>query len=76
VGDDPRRDMANRPTHDAGQPAQTSATYEQLNVLGTPTGIRVRVRRGHSLPATPVGHEWAVVEEHPEDVDCELRRAR
>jgi hypothetical protein len=59
--------MANRPTHDAGQPAPTSATYEQLNVFGTPTGIRVRVRRGRSLPGAPIGHDWAVVEEHPED---------
>jgi hypothetical protein len=67
VGDDPRSVMANRPTHDAGQPAPTSATYEQLNMFGTPTGIRVRVRRGHFLPAAPIGHNWMVVEEHPED---------
>jgi hypothetical protein len=59
--------MASRPTHNAGQPAPTSATYEQMNVLGTPTGIRVRVRSGHPLPAAPIGHDWAVVEEHPED---------
>jgi hypothetical protein len=59
--------MATRPTHDAGQPAPTSATYEQLNVLGTPTGIRVRVRRGHLLPGAPIGHDWVVVEDHPED---------
>jgi hypothetical protein len=60
--------MAHCPTHDSGQPAPSSATYEQMNVFGTPTGIRVRVRRGHLLPDVPMGHEWAVVEEHPEGI--------
>jgi hypothetical protein len=54
-------------THAPGQPAPVSATYEQLNVFGSPTGIRVRVRREHPLPAAPIGHGWAVAVEHPED---------
>jgi hypothetical protein len=56
-----------RSPHASGQPAPVSATYEQMNVFGTPTGVRVRVQRGHPLPDAPIGHEWAVVVEHPED---------
>jgi hypothetical protein len=56
-----------RPAHTAGQPAPTSAIYEQINVFGTPTGVTVRVPRGHPLPEAPTGFDWAVVEEHPED---------
>jgi hypothetical protein len=59
--------MPERPTHPAGHPAPTSATYEQINVFGSPTGIRIRMSRGHPLPETPIGHAWAVVEEHPDE---------
>jgi hypothetical protein len=59
--------MPERPTHPAGHPAPVSATYVQVNVFGSPTQIRVHVPRGHPLPGAPVGHEWVVVEEHPED---------
>jgi hypothetical protein len=59
--------VAMQSTHAPGQPAPISATYEQMNVFGSPTGITVRVARGHPLPGAPIGHEWAVVEEHPEE---------
>jgi hypothetical protein len=54
-------------THAPGQPAPISATYGQMNVFGPPTGIRVRVARGQPLPGAPIGHEWTVVVEHPEE---------
>jgi hypothetical protein len=44
------------------QPAPASAAYEQVNISGSPTGIRVNVVQGHPLPAEPVGHGWAAVE--------------
>ncbi len=47
--------------------AAASATYEQMNVFGSLTNIRVRMGRGQSLPAVPIGHSWALIEEHPED---------
>jgi hypothetical protein len=50
-----------------GQPAPISATYEQMNLFGSPTGIRVSVACGHPLPGAPIGHEWAVVVELPEE---------
>jgi hypothetical protein len=59
--------MAIRATHGAGQPAPSSATYEQMNLFGTATGIKIRVRRGCPLPPAPIGHGWVVDEEHPED---------
>ena len=59
--------MSDRPTHPPGHLAPATATYEQMNVFGSPTGIRVRVPRGHPLPDAPIGHEWTVAEEHPEE---------
>ena len=59
--------MSERPTHPPGHPAPATATYEQVNVFGSPTGIKIRVPRGHPLPKAPVGHGWAVAEEHPEE---------
>jgi hypothetical protein len=44
-----------------------NGVYEQMNVFGSPTGIRVRVPRGHPLPRAPQGHGWAVHEEHEEE---------
>jgi hypothetical protein len=59
--------MAQRPTHAAGHPAPASAIYEQVNVFGSPTGIRVHVPHGHPLPEAPIGHDWVVAEEASED---------
>jgi hypothetical protein len=60
-------EIAMQSTHAPGQLAPISATYEQTNVFGSPTGIRVHVTRGRPLPGAPIGHEWIVVVEHPED---------
>jgi hypothetical protein len=54
-------------THAPGQLAPVSATYEQTNVFGSPTGIKVRVACGNPLPGAPIGHEWIVAEGHPEE---------
>ena len=59
--------MTLRPVHLPGQPAPASATYEQMNVFGSPTGIRVNATRGHPLPEAPIGHGWAVVEGDADD---------
>lgn len=59
--------MIARPTHPPGAPAPASAIYKQTNVSGSRTGIRVEVAHGDPLPPAPVGHEWAVAEEHPKD---------
>ena len=56
------------PMYAPGQPAPASATYEQMNAFGSPTGVKVRVPRGHPLPEASTGFEWTVAEEHP--VDC------
>ena len=55
--------MTQQPVHVPGQPAPASATYEQMNVFGSPTGIRVNVVHGSPLPEAPIGHGWAVVED-------------
>ena len=38
--------MTRRPVHVPGQSAPAPGTYEQINVFGTPTGIRVNVAHG------------------------------
>lgn len=59
--------MAERPTHPPGHPAPATATYEQINVFGSPTGIVAHVPHGHPLPPAPVGHGWAIGQERSED---------
>jgi hypothetical protein len=56
-----------RPVHLPGQPAPVSATYEQTNIFGSPTGIWIDVVYGHPLPAAPVGHGGAVAENDADD---------
>jgi hypothetical protein len=45
-----------------GMRAPTDGTYEQRNVLGAPTGVRVTVAEGEALPAAPRGFTWRMVE--------------
>jgi hypothetical protein len=49
-----------------GDAAPVAGNYEQLNVVGQPTGIRANVGQGHPLPAAPRGHTWTLVEEATE----------
>jgi hypothetical protein len=42
--------------------APSTGTYEQRNVLGTPTGVRIAVSQGEVLPAAPRGFTWRRVE--------------
>jgi hypothetical protein len=45
-----------------GTLAPSGGTYEQCNVLGTPTGVRITLARAQELPAAPRGFTWRVVE--------------
>ena len=42
--------------------APSTGTYEQRNVLGTPSGVRIKVAQGEALPAAPRGWTWRIVE--------------
>jgi azurin len=54
--------MAQRPEHAPGEAAPIAGTYEQLNVFGQSTGVRISVPHGHPLPAAPVGHNWVLTD--------------
>jgi hypothetical protein len=56
-------DLAQHPEHAPGEAAPVAGTYEQLNIFGRPTGIRVNVRHGHPLPSAPLGHNWTLAED-------------
>jgi hypothetical protein len=45
-----------------GTRAPSAGTYEQCNVLGTPTGVRVAVVEGEVLPFAPRGFTWRMIE--------------
>lgn len=45
-----------------GTRAPASGTYEQRNVLGTSTGVRVTVARGEIFAAAPRGFTWMKLE--------------
>jgi hypothetical protein len=59
--------MTGRLEHTPGEPAPAAGTYEQLNIFGQPSGIRVDVSHGHPFPSVPVGHSWRSVEVDGED---------
>jgi hypothetical protein len=44
-----------------GTPAPASGSYEEVNVLGSPTGFVVEVRRDNALPALPRGFTWRLI---------------
>lgn len=46
-----------------GTTAPASGTYEQLNVLGAVTGVRLTIAKGQALPPAPRGFTWSVVED-------------
>jgi hypothetical protein len=54
--------MPQRSDHPPGEPAPSAGTYEQINIFGGPTGVRVDINRGHLLPPAPIGHFWRQVE--------------
>ena len=45
-----------------GMRAPSDGTYEQRNVLGALTGVRITVAQGEVLPAAPRGFTWRIVE--------------
>jgi hypothetical protein len=55
--------MAQRPEHFPGDAVPVACVYEQLNIFGRATGIRVAEEHKHSLPSAPHGHTWALIEE-------------
>jgi len=44
-----------------GMSAPSTGTYEQRNVLGSPTGVRISVSQGDVLPAAPRGFTWRLI---------------
>ncbi len=58
-------DRTTRQEYPPGAHAPSSGVYEQRNVLGTPTGLRVSIAEGERLPAAPRGFTWSVVEASP-----------
>jgi hypothetical protein len=55
--------MAQQSEHAPGTPAPTAGIYEQLNVFGSPTRLRVNMMHGHPLPPAPLGHSWMLVDD-------------
>ncbi len=49
--------------HQPGARAPAAGIYEQRNVLGAATGVRVTVTQGEALPAAPRGFTWILVED-------------
>jgi len=45
-----------------GTRAPTTGIYEQRNVLGSATGVRISVACQEVLPAAPRGFTWLIVE--------------
>jgi hypothetical protein len=50
--------MVRQSDHSPMDDAPAAGTYEQLNIFGSPTGIRINVRHGQPLPVIPDGHSW------------------
>ena len=57
--------MLQQREHPPGEAAPATAIYEQRNVFGTPTGVRVEVARGDPLPLAPRGYSWVAVKQEP-----------
>lgn len=45
----------------SGASAPQSGTYELLNVMGTPDGMRVELQKGEASPPAPFGWTWRLV---------------
>ncbi len=50
------------PEYPPGTRVTLAGVYEQRNVMGTPTGLRITVERDEPLPAAPRGFTWSMVE--------------
>ena len=59
--------MATRPDYQQTKTAPETGIYRQMNVLGSPTNVRIRVERGTSLPNGPIGFTWRLEEATVED---------
>jgi hypothetical protein len=54
--------MCGRPEYAPGDTAPAAGVYEQLNIFGSPNGIRVDMILGHPFPLAPVEHLWRAVQ--------------
>jgi hypothetical protein len=54
--------MSERSALPTGGAAPRTGTYEQIDALGQPTGIRVNLDHERSFPPAPIGHFWRPVE--------------
>ena len=50
-----------------GESAPRDGLYQEHNVFGTPTGRRVAIRIGESLPSAPMGFTWTHIGHHTND---------
>jgi hypothetical protein len=50
-----------------GMQAPVAGTYEQRNVLGSATGVRIVVVRGDVLPRAPRGFTWSITDPVTDD---------
>jgi len=57
-----RKKSAAKREYAPGTHAPSAGVYEQLNVFGAPTGLRVTMGQGEILPPAPHGCTWCIVE--------------
>lgn len=50
-----------------GTQAPMAGIYELRSVLGSPTGVRIAVARGETLPKAPRGFTWTIVASREDD---------
>jgi hypothetical protein len=50
--------MARHSEHISMGAAPEAGTYKQLNIFGSPTGIRISMQQGETLPPLPEGRSW------------------
>jgi hypothetical protein len=69
VGYTKQRDVHARSTRTRSRrPAPAAGTYEQINIFGRSSGMRIDVSHRDPFPLAPIGHMWRSVEEN--GVDC------
>jgi hypothetical protein len=62
--------ISQRPDQHLEMPRPAAGTYEQLNIFGRPTGIRVNVEHGHPPPSAPLGHNRTLADDDLSRRDC------
>jgi hypothetical protein len=55
--------MARQSEYASGEACEATGTYEQINIFGRLTGIRVTVTHGQPFPEAPRGHMWTLADQ-------------